>query len=214
MNELNYTYTTTTDSAEVAIAAMSILAVVLIFSMIIGLAAYIISAIFLGKIFQKASVPSWNAWVPVLNAWKTFEIGGKPGWWAILMFIPFVNLVAIVFYYIAIHNINLKLRYDAGMTVLAIFLPLVWMIVAGVSKKTWDDSLGAPRVDQPVVLPTDPQQPMQPMGQPPAPGAYPQADQQPPAPAPVQPSVPPAPQPPTDTSPQPQTNTPPQPPVQ
>ena len=142
---LEYTTTSSIDTAQAA--AIGIIAFII--GAVVALFMYIIGAIFLGKVFKKAGVPAWQAWVPILNSWKMFELGGKPGFWAVLAIVPVLNIVSAIFGIIAMHNINLKLRYDAGMTVLAVLVPLVWLIVVGTSKHAWDDSLGAPRVDKP-----------------------------------------------------------------
>jgi hypothetical protein len=142
---LEYATTSSIDTAQAA--AIGIIAFII--GAVVALFMYIIGAIFLGKVFKKAGVPAWQAWVPILNSWKMFELGGKPGFWAVLAIVPVLNIVSAIFGIIAMHNINLKLRYDAGMTVLAVLVPLVWLIVVGTSKHAWDDSLGAPRVDKP-----------------------------------------------------------------
>ncbi|HEY9816163.1 MAG TPA: DUF5684 domain-containing protein [Candidatus Obscuribacterales bacterium] len=36
---------------------------------------------------------SWLAWVPIANAYVMCLAADKPGWWVILFFIPFVNVV-------------------------------------------------------------------------------------------------------------------------
>ena len=149
--QTNLSTTTTIDTAQAVAMGIGIL----IAAAIITLLMYAIVAIFLGKLFKKAGIPAWQAWVPVLNNWKLFEIGGKPGFWAVLAIVPVLNIVSAIFGIIAMHNINLKLRYDAGMTVLAVLVPLVWFIIVGTSSHTWDDSLGAPRLDQPIT-PTEP----------------------------------------------------------
>ena len=149
--QTNLSTTTTIDTAQAVAMGIGIL----IAAAIITLLMYAIVAIFLGKLFKKAGIPAWQAWVPVLNNWKLFEIGGKPGFWAVLAVVPVLNIVSAIFGIIAMHNINLKLRYDAGMTVLAVLVPLVWFIIVGTSSHTWDDSLGAPRLDQPIT-PTEP----------------------------------------------------------
>lgn len=149
--QTNLSTTTTIDTAQAVAMGIGIL----IAAAIITLLMYAIVAIFLGKLFKKAGIPAWQAWVPVLNNWKLFEIGGKPGFWAVLAVVPVLNIVSAIFGIIAMHNINLKLRYDAGMTVLAVLVPLVWFIIVGTSSHTWDDSLGAPRLDQPIA-PTEP----------------------------------------------------------
>ena len=149
--QTNLSTTTTIDTTQAVAMGIGIL----IAAAIITLLMYAIVAIFLGKLFKKAGIPAWQAWVPILNSWKMFELGGKPGFWAVLAIVPVLNIVSAIFGIIAMHNINLKLRYDAGMTVLAVLVPLVWFIIVGTSSHTWDDSLGAPRLDQPIT-PTEP----------------------------------------------------------
>lgn len=46
------------------------------------------------KVNEKGGFPGWYAIIPILNIYALFKIAGKPGWWVILMFIPFVNFVA------------------------------------------------------------------------------------------------------------------------
>ena len=48
-------------------------------SAIITIAVYILMAVFYMKLFAKANVPAWKAWVPVVNTWKFLELGGYPG---------------------------------------------------------------------------------------------------------------------------------------
>ena len=163
----------------------AVIGIMLAVLLLLALAAYVIYSIFLSKIFKKASLPAWQAWVPFLNAWQTLELGGKKGYWIALSIgssisstiisrnIDSDNALAIssvfsiigiglgiayfVINLIALHNINLKMQYGAGMTVCAVFLPIVWVIVLGVSKNQWNDSLGAPRVNRPAAIPAYPQ---------------------------------------------------------
>ena len=123
-----------TSSADPAVVAGLMIAYLLFF--IVG---YVVLAIFLGKIFKKAGVKPWVAWVPVYNSWKLLEIGGQQGFWAVLSFIPIINIVAAVYTYIAMYHIGKKLGKDGAFVVLAIFLPLVWLIWLAVDKSTWND---------------------------------------------------------------------------
>lgn len=150
-------YYTTTSSSSVDPAAAAAAAIVLfLFSFVLFAVLYIVFAIFLGKIFKKAGQPSWIAWVPIYNSWKLLEIGGQQGFWAILALIPVVNIVAAVFMYIAMYNIGLKLGKEGIFVLLAIFLPVVWLIWLAVDKSTWDDSKGAPSLAAPTVPPAAP----------------------------------------------------------
>lgn len=138
-SDISYT-TSTVDSATAA----GISAGIILFSFIVTIIAYVIFSIFLGQMFKKAGVQSWIAWVPFYNSWKLLEIGGQQGFWAVISIVPVVQYVSIVFLYIAMYNIGLKLGKSGAFVLLAIFLPLVWMIWLAVDKSTWKDSLGAP----------------------------------------------------------------------
>ncbi|UTX51520.1 hypothetical protein KI440_01010 [Candidatus Saccharibacteria bacterium TM7i] len=119
------------------------------FVLTMALASYIVSSICLMKIFKKAGAPGWMAWVPFANTWKMLEIGGQPGFWAVLAIIPIVNIVSAVMLYIAQYNIGLKLGKSGAFLLWAIFFPIVWFIWLAVDKSTWDESAApnAPSLD-------------------------------------------------------------------
>jgi Family of unknown function (DUF5684) len=45
------------------------------------------------KVFAKAGEPGWGIFVPIYNLYLVCKIAGRPEWWLILFFIPFVNIV-------------------------------------------------------------------------------------------------------------------------
>ena len=45
------------------------------------------------KIFSKAGQPGWAAIIPIYNWYILCKIVGRPGWWVILLLIPFVNFI-------------------------------------------------------------------------------------------------------------------------
>ena len=47
------------------------------------------------KIFVKAGHPGWASLIPLYNAYVLLKIAGKPGWWLLLLFIPFVNFIVL-----------------------------------------------------------------------------------------------------------------------
>ena len=142
------TYSNTSSSmppAAVAFLLITIVATVIL---------YVIVSLCLMTIFKKAGVKNaWAAWVPYYNSLKTLQIGGQQGFWAILAIIPVINIVAAVFMYIAMYNVGLKLGQEGVFVLLAIFLPIVWIIWLAVDKSTWDDSKGAPSLAR-TVAPT------------------------------------------------------------
>lgn len=104
---------------------------------------YAVHAYLLSRIFHKAGVETWKAWVPVYNNWVLLELGDQKGYWAILAFVPFVNIVSAIFMYIAYHNIGLKLGKEGAFVLLAIFIPIVWYIWLAFDSSQWQ---GAPQV--------------------------------------------------------------------
>ena len=58
-----------------------------------GLLVAVIMIAAMWKIFTKAGQPGWACLIPIYNIYILCKIVGRPGWWVILMFIPFVNFV-------------------------------------------------------------------------------------------------------------------------
>ncbi|MGZ7042198.1 MAG: DUF5684 domain-containing protein, partial [Thermoanaerobaculia bacterium] len=54
------------------------------------------------KVFVKAGEPGWAAIVPIYNMIVLLKIAGKPLWWIILLFIPFVNFIIVILVYFAL----------------------------------------------------------------------------------------------------------------
>jgi hypothetical protein len=105
--------------------------------LIFVLGVYAIHAFLMSRIFKKAGVKQWIAWVPFYNTWKLLELGGQQGFWAVLAIIPLVNIVSAVFMYIAMYHIGLKLGKSDAWVVLAIFLPTIWMAILAFDSSKW-----------------------------------------------------------------------------
>jgi hypothetical protein len=73
---------------------------------LIFVAWYVVSSWFTGRVFAKAGIPQWKGWVPFYNIWVFLELGGQPGWVAVLAWIPGANLVTTVFRCIAAYRIG------------------------------------------------------------------------------------------------------------
>ncbi|MBM3210311.1 hypothetical protein FJZ39_03140 [Candidatus Saccharibacteria bacterium] len=125
----------------------TLVAAFFIFSLIVALIAYVVSSYLLGRIFKKAQVPSWIAWVPFYNVWKILELGGQHGAWSLLTIIPGLNLLALIFVYIAMYQIGLKLEKPGVFVILAIFAQLVWLGWLAFDKSSWHENLGDARRD-------------------------------------------------------------------
>lgn len=145
------------DTANVSTNA--VMAGIFTFLVIFMVIAYIITSILLARIFKKAGVASWKAWVPVYNTWTTLELGDQKGWWALLWLAPMltwlpmdtnspafitlylitllVSMVGAVFLYIAMYKIGLRFGKEGYFVLWAIFLPLVWYAWLAFDDSTW-----------------------------------------------------------------------------
>ncbi|MDF0512409.1 DUF5684 domain-containing protein [Agromyces sp. H3Y2-19a] len=182
---------------------------------VFAIATYVLMAIFLSKVFVKTGNEGWPAWVPVYSSWRVLEIAGFQGWIALLSFVPFGNIVALVFLIMAVNRINKGFGRSAGWTVLYVFLPLIWGALMGYGRTepwrgpaAWLPEAGYyayppqaqpyPGAAQAQPYPGAP--PAQAQSYPPQPAAYPPAappavaaPAAPAAPEPPAPPVPPAP---------------------
>jgi hypothetical protein len=79
------------------------------------------------KVFVKANKPGWAALVPIYNLFVLAEVGGKPSWWAILLFVPLVNLIVFVVICMGVaKNFGKNELYGIGLALLGfIFFPLL-----------------------------------------------------------------------------------------
>jgi hypothetical protein len=71
------------------------------------------------KVFVKAGQPGWAVLIPIYNAYILLKIAGRPGWWLLLMLIPFVNIV--IFLLVAI-DIAKSFGQSAVFGVVLLFL--------------------------------------------------------------------------------------------
>jgi len=105
------------------------------------LGSYVLFGWMLSRIFRKAGIQPWKAWVPIYNNWVLLEMGGQPGWWSVLAFVPFANFVAVVFLCIAIYHLDAGFgKPGAGWLLLFLFLPVVWIIILAFDGSRWEPS--------------------------------------------------------------------------
>ena len=90
---------------------------------------YALYSYLLSRIFKKSQIPQWTAWVPIYSTWKILVLGEQPGFWAILSIVPVANIVAAIYLCIAMHRIGKKFGKKDEFVLLAIFLPIVWLLI-------------------------------------------------------------------------------------
>lgn len=80
------------------------------------------------KVFSKAGQRGWAAIIPIYNIYVLAKVGGKPGWWFILLFIPFVNIIIL---FIIFHGISKAFGKGMGYTLGLFFIGIIfWPILA------------------------------------------------------------------------------------
>lgn len=78
-------------------------------------------------IFQRAGVAGWKCLIPVYNMYILMQISGKPGWWAILLFVPLIGVVVYLFAMLSLaKKFGKSELYGVGLLLLPmIFFPLL-----------------------------------------------------------------------------------------
>ncbi len=80
------------------------------------------------KIFEKAGVEGWKAIIPIYNSWVLAEIVGKPGWFGLLLLIPYLNIViALYLNYLLAKSFGKSVLFALGL----IFLPIIFLPILG-----------------------------------------------------------------------------------
>ncbi|GAA3942039.1 hypothetical protein GO495_08750 [Chitinophaga oryziterrae] len=83
------------------------------------------------KIFEKAGHPGWSAIVPIYNYYIFTKIIGKPGWWTVLLLIPYVG---IIFQIWGANLLSKSFGKDTGFTIGLIFLSFVFLPIMAFDK--------------------------------------------------------------------------------
>jgi hypothetical protein len=105
----------------------------------LAIVVFLIAAMW--KLFEKAGQPGWAAIVPIYNTYTMLKIGGKPGWWLLLMFIPVVNIIFAVW---MINMISKSFGKDEGFTVGLVLLGIVFFPILGFGEARYLGPYGNP----------------------------------------------------------------------
>ena len=99
-----------------------------IYVSIFGIGLFVLYIASIWKIYEKADRPGWAAIIPIYNIIVLLEIVGKPVWWIVFYFIPFVNVVISIIVYI-----ELAKSFDkgAGFGIGLVFLPIIFFPILG-----------------------------------------------------------------------------------
>jgi uncharacterized membrane protein YhaH (DUF805 family) len=99
-----------------------------------ALLGYILYCFPLALVFKKAGQTPWTAFIPILNVIVLCKAVGRPGWWVLLFFIPFVGfIVSIVVYY----DLARSFGHGGGFTLGLVLLPWVFLFILALGKDTY-----------------------------------------------------------------------------
>ncbi|MCL1876792.1 hypothetical protein FWF74_02055 [Candidatus Saccharibacteria bacterium] len=105
-----------------------LIAVIVAVGVVISLFMYGLNAFLLGRVFKKAGVPAWKAWVPYYNGWKMLQLGGYSGAWALM---PFVTIAASVVLGLTAAEV---LPFDRVVTLTATITIIMFSLIVFVAK--------------------------------------------------------------------------------
>ena len=109
--------------------------------MIVFYLAFIVLMIVSGwKVYEKAGQPGWAVLVPIYNIIILAKIVGKPAWWVVLIFVPFVNYVIIVW---LINLLSLSFGKTTGYTLGLIFLGFIFYPMLAFGDATYNGPAAA-----------------------------------------------------------------------
>jgi hypothetical protein len=103
-------------------------AIGLMVGLVVYLAIIIIVVAGMWKTFEKAGQPGWAAIVPIYNTYIFCKIVGRPGWWVILLLIPYLNLI---FWIIVCLDMAKSFARGIGFAVGLILLSPVFFCILG-----------------------------------------------------------------------------------
>lgn len=102
------------------------------------------------KIFTKAGQPGWASIVPIYNWYVWCKIVGRPGWWVILFFIPFVNLIVGIILCI---DLAKSFGKGVGFGIGLILLPVIFCPILGFGSAQYQRPAAAPLAPGPTPQP-------------------------------------------------------------
>jgi hypothetical protein len=124
------------------------------------MAAIVVLLIYLGlivlwvvggwKTFEKAGKPGWACIIPIYNWIVAIEIGEKPLWWIVLLFIPIVGPILIYMPFAE------KFGKGAGYALGLAFFPFIFYPMLGLGDAQFVGASRPPQGFQPV-MPSSPQ---------------------------------------------------------
>ena len=101
---------------------------------VIWMLVFLLTFIGLAKMFSKAGLPAWYAFIPILNALAILRIAGRPPWWLLLWVLPLVNAVVSVIVWM---DVAQRFGRGTGTGLGLAFLPFIFFPILGFGSATF-----------------------------------------------------------------------------
>ena len=90
-------------------------------------------------VYVKAGEKGWKSLIPIYNFYVLLKIVGRPGWWLILLLIPFVN---IVIWIIVQLDLAKSFGKGVGFALGLIFLGFIFMLILAFGPAEYEGPAG------------------------------------------------------------------------
>jgi hypothetical protein len=117
--------------------------------LLVMLAIFAVMVAAMWMLFTKAGQPGWAAIVPIYNGIILLQIVGKPIWWILLMFIPFVNFIIVIMVYI---DLAKSFGQSPAFAIGLLLLPFIFFSILGFGNARYLGPLGAPSGPAPLPI--------------------------------------------------------------
>ena len=107
----------------------------IIFGLLIYLAILLVIIIGSWKTYEKAGQPGWAVIVPFYNLYVLCNIVGRPGWWLILLILPYVNFI---FFIIVMLDLAKSFGKGVGFAVGLILLNPIFTCILGFGEAEYE----------------------------------------------------------------------------
>ena len=85
-------------------------------------------------IFTKAGEDGWKALIPIYSAIIALKIVGRPWWWLLLFFIPFVGFIFVIIF---LNDLSKSFGHGVGFTLGLLFLSLIFAYILAFGSSTY-----------------------------------------------------------------------------
>lgn len=124
---------------------------------IFWLVVFVLAIVGMWATFQKAGQPGWAAIVPIYNVYVLMQVAGRPAWWLLLFFIPFVNII--VSLVVSVDVARAFGKSDAFGVIGLWLFSVIGYLMLGFGSDTYKGSTAKPAAPAAPSEPTAPQAP-------------------------------------------------------